>query len=176
MLLGTKDKQNINTEWDLTHQERIAGVSVKEVKNVLKNNGVLTEIYRSDWNLDSEGVGQVFQVTLYVREISAWHAHAFNTDRLFVTTGGIKLVLYDGRKDSCTYGLINEFRLSPYRPALVVIPPKVWHGVQNISDQTSIVLNVVDKAYNYQDPDHWRLPINTGEIPYSFQPRLAADS
>ena len=32
-------------------QELIAGVQVKEVKNVIKDNGYLTEIWREDWPL-----------------------------------------------------------------------------------------------------------------------------
>jgi dTDP-4-dehydrorhamnose 3,5-epimerase len=49
-----------------------------------------------------------------------------------------------------------------------VIPSGVWHGVQNLQATESRVLNLVDVAYEYEDPDHWRLPADTAEIPYSF--------
>lgn len=29
-------------------------------------------------------------------------------------------------------------------------------------------VNDIDRAYRYEDPDHWRLPADTGEIPYRF--------
>jgi len=32
----------------------------------------------------------------------------------------------------------------------------------------SILVNLVDAAYSYDDPDHWRLPPDTPEIPYSL--------
>jgi dTDP-4-dehydrorhamnose 3,5-epimerase len=28
---------------------------------------------------------------------------------------------------------------------------------------------MVDRAYTYEDPDHWRLPPDTREIPYRFR-------
>ncbi|HVR38279.1 MAG TPA: hypothetical protein VMU84_04235 [Thermoanaerobaculia bacterium] len=50
----------------------------------------------------------------------------------------------------------------------MIIPPRVWHGVQNIAPGVSIVLNLVDQAYRYEDPDHWRVPADSPEIPYRF--------
>ena len=90
------------------------------------------------------------------------------TDRLFVNRGLIKIVLYDAREASPTFGQINEFRLGNARPGLLIIPPKVWHGVQNIAQESSAILNLVDRAYAYEDPDHWRVDVNSPEIPYRF--------
>ena len=53
--------------------------------------------------------------------------------------------LFDNRESSATRGVINEFRFGTIRPALVVVPPRVWHGVQNIGTSPGIVLNVVDQ-------------------------------
>tara|TARA_R110002124_G_scaffold225213_2_gene390580 strand:- start:789 stop:1319 length:531 start_codon:yes stop_codon:yes gene_type:complete len=163
-----KDPQSITAQWTPTNQALIDGVQVKEVKNVLKNNGHLTEIYREDWGLDDLHVSQIFQVSLLPGGISAWHAHEITTDRIFVNTGSIKVVLYDGREGSPTFGKINEFRCGALRPMLIVVPPKVWHGVQNFTSQPASLLNIVDKAYQYNDPDHWRIPLDTEEIPYTF--------
>jgi dTDP-4-dehydrorhamnose 3,5-epimerase len=101
--------------------------------------------------------------------ISAWHVHQFTTDRLFASQGLLRIVLYDARPDSSSYERINEFRFGDVRPALLIIPPGVWHGVQNISKTTAVLLNLVDQAYRYEDPDHWRLPLNTEKIPYQFE-------
>jgi dTDP-4-dehydrorhamnose 3,5-epimerase len=90
------------------------------------------------------------------------------TDRLFVNHGQILVVLYDAREDSSTFGVLNKFHLGILRPGLLVVPPKVWHGVQNIGEGSSSLLNLVDRAYRYEDPDHWRLPHDTSLIPYRF--------
>ena len=164
---STKDKQSMSSDWKPA-QDLINGVKVKEIKNVLKENGFLTEIFRTDWALDEGEVQQVFQVILSPGGISAWHAHQFTTDRIFVSYGWAKMILFDAREDSPTYNLINEFRIGINRPTLLVVPPGVWHGSQNISTEPSCLINLVDRAYTYDDPDHWRLPIDTPKIPYSF--------
>jgi dTDP-4-dehydrorhamnose 3,5-epimerase len=100
--------------------------------------------------------------------VSAWHAHQFTTDRLFGSYGLLKIVLFDARSNSPTYRLINEFRIGLIRPSLIVVPPGVWHGIQNIAKESSCLINLVDRAYDYEDPDHWKLPSDTKDIPYSF--------
>jgi dTDP-4-dehydrorhamnose 3,5-epimerase len=56
--------------------------------------------------------------------------------------------------------------VGPLRPSLVIIPPGVWHGVVSLGPETALLLNLVDKAYAYDAPDHRRLPPDTEHIPY----------
>ena len=164
---SAKDPRSITSDWTPL-QELIDGVKLREVRNVPKENGLLTEVFRADWALDAGGVGQVFQVVLAPGGLSAWHAHQFTTDRLFASHGLVKVVLFDARTRSPTHGRLNEFRVGLLRPTLIVVPPGVWHGVQNISREPGCLLNMPDRAYSYDDPDHWRLPPDSPEIPYSF--------
>ena len=66
------------------------------------------------------------------------------------------------------------------RPTFLVIPPGVWHGVQNLGTGDVILLNLPTRGYVYEDPDHYRLPYNTDQIPYSWtareSERLRADA
>jgi dTDP-4-dehydrorhamnose 3,5-epimerase len=164
-----KDAQSITSDWQPL-QDRIAGVVLHEVRNVpRRSGGYLTEIYRLDWNLDDLGVEQVFQSVLEPGQTSAWHVHRVTTDRIFVNRGSLAVVLYDGRARSRTFGRVNEFHLGTGRPALVCAPPGVWHGVHNSGSEPASLLNLVDRAYRYDDPDHWRLPADTPEIPYRFE-------
>jgi len=146
---------------------RIRGLLI-EVQNVIRDSGHLTEVLRRDWFDEAPDVDQVFQVTLQGHAVSAWHVHLNTTDRLFVNSGQVKVVLYDARSGSDTHGLVNEFRLGERRPGLVIVPPGVWHGLKNLRAEEGLVLNLVDCAYEYEyeDPDHWRLPADTAEIPY----------
>ncbi|GAB1372352.1 dTDP-4-dehydrorhamnose 3,5-epimerase family protein [Candidatus Kapaibacterium sp.] len=162
-----KDTQSITSDW-IQLQTNIDGVIVKELKNVAKETGYLSEIFRDDWDLANQDVRQIFQVTLFEKSISGWHTHKITTDRIYINNGLVKIVLYDSRVDSPTYGMVNEFRFGTLRPALVIIPPNVWHAVQNLYDGTSQLINIVDHAYQYTDPDHYRLPLNTDLIPYKF--------
>jgi dTDP-4-dehydrorhamnose 3,5-epimerase len=162
-----KDKQSVTADWTVL-DDRIDGVELIEVRNVIANSGHTTEVVRRDWFGGALEIDQVFQVTLGPHGISAWHVHLDTTDRLFVNSGQVKIVLYDSRADSPTGGQVNEFRLGDRRPGLVIVPRGVWHGIQNLLGTESRVLNLVDVAYEYEDPDHWRLPADTAEIPYSF--------
>ncbi len=167
-LRGAKrDAQSITADWQPL-QPLIDGVVVREVRNVIKDNGYLTEVWREDWGLDALDVAQVFQVVLEPAAISAWHVHQHATDRLFANHGQLKLVLFDARAGSPTEGRINVFRCGTARPMLVVVPPGVWHGVQNIGASPGSLLNLPDRAYAYEAPDHWRVPPDSDQIPYSF--------
>lgn len=162
-----KDNQSITSDW-IPLMKMIEGVQLIEIKNVAKESGYLTEIYRNDWGFANNLIDQVFQVALQPKGYSGWHVHKLTTDRLFVNHGLVKIALYDSRPESETYGLVNEFRLGNLRPGLVIVPPDVWHAVGNLADHVSLILNLVDKAYKYDDPDHYRLPIDTDLIPFKF--------
>lgn len=168
MLPGArKDPQLITSEWHKL-QELIDGVSVREVLHVPRDHGVITEVFRPEWDPTGLPVVHVYQSRLYPGALGAWSCHAQNTDRLFVNQGNIKIVLYDGREESKTSGMLNELHAGDARPFLVVIPPGVWHGLQNLGSQEALVLNMPSRAYNYEDPDHYRLPYDTPEIPYKW--------
>ncbi|TAL24123.1 MAG: dTDP-4-dehydrorhamnose 3,5-epimerase, partial [Aquabacterium sp.] len=127
---GTKDRQLVTSDWLPANQAVIEGVRLRQMSNVLSDNGRLTELWRRDWQLDGEPVDQVFQKVMAPGDLSAWHAHRRTTDRLFCGYGHVKLALYDARTASATRGRLMELRMGADRPALVVIPPGVWHGVQ----------------------------------------------
>jgi dTDP-4-dehydrorhamnose 3,5-epimerase len=169
-LPGTRrDAQNVRPDW-LPHQSPIDGVKVVEVRNIVKGNGLLTEVFRAEWKVDGAPVDQVFQVTLGPEEVSAWHVHRDTRDRLFVNHGAVRIVLYDARRESPSHGRVNEFRFGSHRPALLCVPGGVWHGIQNLRREPSLILNLVDRAYSYEEPDHWRLPADSPRIPYRFAP------
>lgn len=167
-----KDGQLVTPDWTVI-QEIIDGVLVREVKHVPRDHGVITEMYRSEWDPTGLPVVHVYQSRLYPGAIGAWSCHQASIDRLFVTDGHLKAVLYDGREDSPTYGLVNEVHLGDFRPALVVLPAGVWHGLQNLGDHDALVTNMPTVAYDYEDPDHWRLPHDSEEIPYTWNSRGA---
>lgn len=165
---AVRDPQTITATWDPLRERLIDGLRIKEVRTVPKGNGALTELYRRDWQLDDLAIDQVFDVRLMPGGVSAWHAHEHTTDRLFVTAGLVRMVFYDARADSPTRGLVTELKFGEHRPALVVVPPQVWHGLQNLGHTEAHIINIVDCAYHYEAPDHWRVPSDSADIPYTF--------
>ena len=180
MLPGAwKDKQQVTKEWQRL-REPIAGVHLREVLHVPRDHGIITEIFRPEWDPTGLPVVHVYQSRLFPGAIGAWSCHKKSIDRLFVNQGHLKVVLYDGREESPTHGRINEIHVGDARPALMVLPAGVWHGLQNLGASEALVLNLPTQAYDYADPDHWRPPYDSPEIPYAWrqaesQGRLRAD-
>jgi dTDP-4-dehydrorhamnose 3,5-epimerase len=164
---AAKDSPHMTPDWDLT-AERIDGVRVREVKHVVTANGHTTELFREDWGIVESEVVHMIHVALLAGAISAWHMHKLKTDHLFVVGGMVKAVLYDDREGSPTRGQVDVLHLSAMRPMLAVIPPGVWHGLQVPHPEPCSFVNFFDHAYDYDNPDDWRLPADTPEIPYTF--------
>lgn len=170
MLEGaTKDKGHVTPNWDFTNLDLIDGVRFKEIRNIVTKNGVTTELYRPDWNIAGGDIKHMIRVSLRAHAVSAWHMHEIQTDHIIVLHGLVKMVLFDDRPQSKTRGKVNQFNISPMRPRLTVIPPGVWHGLQNMDTPECTFINFFDKPYEYDNPDEWRLPWNTDKIPYKWE-------
>jgi dTDP-4-dehydrorhamnose 3,5-epimerase len=171
MLPGaSKDGPQISADWRKLGKT-IEGVSVREVLHVPRDTGMITEIFRQEWDPTELPVVQVYQSRLFPGTLGAWSCHARSVDRLFVNQGHIKIVLFDGREQSTTKGQLMEMHAGDVRPSLIVIPPGIWHGLQNVGPADALVINCPTEAYNYRDPDHYRLPYDTPEIPYKWKIR-----
>jgi dTDP-4-dehydrorhamnose 3,5-epimerase len=161
---GVRDAPSVDSQGRLPDAALIHGVEVRELANVLMENGSLTEIFRADW-LPGPVVRHVFQRLLPSGKVSAWHAHATTIDRLFCGYGTVRITLYDGRAESPTHGRANVFRTGRERPQLITVPPGVWHAVVNIGAGDALLINAASEPYDHSQPDHWRLAPGSGEIP-----------
>lgn len=162
-----KDTHLISSGWKKVH-ELIEGVAVREVLHVPRDHGVITEVFRPEWDPTGKPIVHVYQSRLFPGAVGAWSCHARTVDRLFVNQGHLKAVLFDSREESPTFGKLNEFHVGDARPTFLVIPTGVWHGLQNLGSSDALVLNFPTEAYNYEDPDHYRLPYDAPEIPYTW--------
>jgi dTDP-4-dehydrorhamnose 3,5-epimerase len=164
-----RDAQSVTPDWQVLATRAIHGVEVREVKPVLTRNGTLVELLRGEWLEASSRVAHVFLRMLDPASVSAWHVHQTTTDRLFCVGGRALVVLYDARVESPTHGVVAEHIVGLHRPTLVVIPPGVFHGVKALGAEPAAIVNMADEAYAYVDPDHWRLPSDSAEVPYTFR-------
>jgi dTDP-4-dehydrorhamnose 3,5-epimerase len=106
------------------------------------------------------------------RRIRAWGLHQRSTDRLFVVSGLVKIVVFDGRRDSPTKGSVNEFSVSEKTPGLLIIPPNLYHGWKNLGTTEAIIINMPTEMYDYESPDALDLPWDSETaariVPYRF--------
>ena len=145
----------------------IEGVVLRELKPFADERGWLMELMRSDWDV-FEKFGQVYLTTVYPGVVKAWHYHKKQTDHMICIKGMLKLALYDSRKSSKTYKQLAEVFFGDRKPLLVKIPPLVYHGFKAVGRETAYAVNVPTELYNYKEPDEFRLPPDTKQIPYDW--------
>ncbi len=145
----------------------IDGVIIKKLKVIPDERGMLMEIMRADDSFYKK-FGQVYMTTAYPGVVKGWHYHKKQADNMAVVRGMMKIVLYDSRRKSKTYGEINEIFAGVHNPVLVHIPAFVYHGFKCISEEEAIVINTPTEVYNYKSPDEYRLPAHGSEINYDW--------
>lgn len=145
----------------------IKGVKTKNLRVVPDERGWLMEVLRADDEI-FEKFGQVYLTTAYPGVVKAWHYHKKQTDNFTCIRGIMKVALYDAREDSPTYRAINEFFVGEKNPVLISVPPRVYHGFKAIGTETAYFLSIPTLPYNYEEPDEYRLPPDTKEIPYDW--------
>jgi dTDP-4-dehydrorhamnose 3,5-epimerase len=166
-------KKSAVNEHGQLRQLPVDGVSFRPTRPVPHEDGFLTEVARASWEMMADRpVTQVHVTTTFPERIRAWGLHQQSIDRLFVVSGLVKIVVFDGRLDSPTHGFLSELVLSERNPGLLVVPPNLYHGWKNIGVSEAIIINMPTEMYNYEDPDALDMPWDSEAaqrlIPYTW--------
>jgi dTDP-4-dehydrorhamnose 3,5-epimerase len=146
----------------------IDGVCTKNLKVISDERGWLMEMLRCDDEIFTK-FGQIYLSVVYPGVVKGWHYHKIQTDNFTVVKGMAKVVLYDGRENSPTYGETNEFFMGERNPMLLVVPPYVLHGVKGIGTEPAYLINCPTESYDYDNPDEYRVAPDSGEVPYDWE-------
>lgn len=163
-VLGTKDGKTIEKFMARAAASKILGVSTIKLNNIRTRSGLMNEVFRSDW-FEVIDVKQINFVDLKPHASTDWHCHSTQTDRIIGLSAEISLHLYDGRKDSPSCGVSEIFVLGISEPMMVIFPPGIWHKLINENEACGAYLNVLEQLYDHQNPDNYRLPAETVDIP-----------
>ena len=147
----------------------IDGVLLRYQVTQVDERGTLCEILDPRWGVTDAEIVYVYQFTIRPGKIKGWHVHRLHDDRIFISRGELKVVLYDAREGSPTHGMINEVYRSELRRSLMVIPRGVFHAHVNIGSNDAMLVSMPTRGYEHADPDVFRLPLDTDEIPYRFE-------
>jgi dTDP-4-dehydrorhamnose 3,5-epimerase len=150
----------------------IDGVVIQSAVTHADDRGTLCEIHSPYRAPHAAPVVYVYQFTIRPGKIKGWHIHYLHDDRIFISQGQVKVVLYDNRPDSPTYRLINEIHRTELDRNVMVIPAGVFHAHQNIASTDALFISMPTRPYQHDDPDVYRLPIGTDQIPYKFDQRI----
>lgn len=143
----------------------IEGVVIKELKQIPDERGKIMHMLRED-DKDFERFGEIYFSVVYLGAIKGWHIHKKMTLNYAVISGMIKLVLYDGRRNSSTYKEIQEIFMGKDNYVLVKIPPGITNGFKGISAKPAIVANCATLAHDPQEIV--RIDPLKNDIPYSW--------
>ncbi|UZE92311.1 MAG: dTDP-4-dehydrorhamnose 3,5-epimerase family protein [Methanosarcinales archaeon] len=137
----------------------LPGVKVYDIKKIPDERGFFAELFRVDWGdfLKGDNIAQVNLSMSYPGIIRAWHRHSRGqVDYICVVKGAVMVCAYDDRKTSETKGQLDEIVITSEKPQIVRIPGFYWHGAKCIGNEPSLVLYLVTKLYDYEDPDEER--------------------
>ena len=145
----------------------IKGVELYQLQRHVDERGWLYEILREDAP-HFRGFGQVYIAMCRPGIIKAWHAHVRQWDHFCVIRGTAKVGLFDDREGSPTKGKGMSVVMSGCQPALLSIPPRVWHGQMALGAEESWLLNIPTKPYDRKNPDELRKPPD--HFPFQWEP------
>ena len=145
----------------------IEGVEIKQLTKHADERGYLMELLRCDDAIFRK-FGQAYVSLNYPGVVRGWHYHKKQDDYFAVVKGMAKVALYDAREDSPTRGQVDEFFLGEQNNILLKIPVGVMHGYKTVGAEPSLLINFPSEPYDPQQPDEYRLPWDTDQIPYDW--------
>ena len=98
-----------------------------------------------------KGFGEAYFSKIEKGAIKAWKRHKNMTLNLVVPIGEIRFVLFDDRKVSNNQ--FQEVVVSKGNYCRLTVPPMIWMGFQNLSNDSSMLLNIADMEHNPNEID-----------------------
>ncbi len=145
-----------------------ADVSFHDNVTHVDERGTVCEVFDPRWGWKPDPVVFTYCFTIRPGITKGWGLHKVNEDRYFLLFGELEVVLYDARPDSPTLGLVSRIVLSEFRRRLMNIPPGIWHADYNFGSKDAVLINFPTQPYNHANPDKYRLPLDTDQIPHKF--------
>lgn len=152
----------------------VAGVQIEPLQVHPDDRGFFAELAR----LGSNGIAsrmiadgscqvQISTTLTYPGTIKAIHYHFEQTDLWAPIAGMLQVFLYDLRRTSKTFGLINTLYVGQLRPWEILIPPGVGHGYKVLGTQPAQLVYLTDRYYNPKDEG--RLPYDHPDVGYDWE-------
>lgn len=148
----------------------IDGIRMRDLILHTDDRGTVCEMFDPRWEWHPDPLVFTYFYTIRPGIIKGWAMHKEHEDRYCLLQGEVKVVLFDPRHESPTFGMVLEIYLSEHRRQLLSIPRGVWHADENIGSKDCQIVNFPTIQYDHANPDKYRLPLDTDLIPYKFLP------
>ena len=167
MTRGTKDVQTVTSGGEKIEVVPV-GVTFRDLQTHVDDRGWVCELFNPAWGWHSDPLAHAYVFTVRPGVAKGWGRHDHTEDRYAILSGEAEVVMYDARPDSSTHGLVSVVTLSEFRRRLMNMPTGIWHAVRNVGTSDVVIVNFKTKAFDPENPDKFRLPLDTEEIPYQF--------
>ena len=168
MRVPVQDRQTVTADGSSV-QRLPHGLTFRDAITHSDARGSVCELFDPRWGWHESSLVFAYTFTIRPGRIKGWGMHKLHEDRYFVLFGEMEVVFYDERPDSPTFGLVSKVVLAEHRRRLMNIPAGVWHANQNIGTKDVVVVNFPTIPYDHENPDKYRLPLDTDQIPYRFE-------
>ena len=166
-----QDRQTVTPE-GVSVDPLPAGVTFRETPTHVDSRGSLFELFNPEWAWHPDPLVYCYCCTIRPGKVKGWAMHKRHEDRYFVMFGEMEVVFYDSRPESATFGLVAKVVLTEFNRRLMNIPAGIWHAVRCVSEKEVVLTNFPTIPYDHADPDKYRLPLDTDQIPYKFDDSL----
>jgi len=141
----------------------IDGVKVIKLRQIVDERGkVMQMLKKTDPHFIE--FGEIYFSCAWPGAVKAWHIHQSMTINNAVMVGRVKLVLYDPRKDSPTFGEVMELFIGEDDYSLVQIPPGIANGYKAYGEGMAVLANCATEPH---DPEEiLRIDPLDNDIPY----------
>ncbi|WP_081691469.1 cupin domain-containing protein [Cucumibacter marinus] len=146
----------------------IDGLVFRDLVTHRDDRGSVTEFFDPRWDWHPDPLVFCYHFSIRPGLVKGWGLHKLHEDRYLVIDGEMEVVMFDPRPESSTCGHICRVVLSAATPRLMNVPKFVWHADHNIGEGTCRVVNFPTIQYNHENPDKYRLPLDTDLIPFDF--------
>jgi len=130
--------------------EKIAGVIITQKRKIIDDRGAIFHMLRNN-DPEFEKFGEIYFSKIHPGVVKAWHHHSRMTLNYLVITGSIQLGLWDGRKNSPTYGKSQTIFLDEQLGQLVTVPLGVWNGFKGLGPTSSLVANCATEPHDPEE-------------------------
>jgi dTDP-4-dehydrorhamnose 3,5-epimerase len=164
---GTKDTPTVTTDGQ-SKLAKIHDVIAHQPPIHSDHRGELVEMFTTPEFWESE-FAYAYQTSIRPGMLKGWFAHEKKLDRYHIVRGELLLLLYDGREESPTCGVVQKILLSDRSARQVLIPQKVWHLSLNVGQDDAILVNLPSTCYDHENPDRFHIAFDSGTIPVDVQ-------
>ena len=144
----------------------IADLIITPLKQIGDERGAVFHFLKSD-SISYKNFGEAYFSKINEGIVKGWKYHKIADQNFCVPFGAVKIVVFDNRPDSKTFGVVQEILLDDKENyQLLSMPACLWYSFKSLSDNYSILANIINITHSPEES--LTLPIGTTKIPYEW--------